>query len=181
MEAIIAGDYAFEPEEYWANVSDTARSFVTECLTVDPDSRPTAEQALAHKWVRGYMLSIVYLFYLLTEICVLMGSLRPSNPTSCLIPIGKVVLRISCQMSRGHSMPRRHVCSLLTCIYMICLILMSFDLVRKAVLGMMAMKRMTALAHHLTPEQRALEQDVFKYKEESEKVRFISARLFMHI
>ena len=48
------------------------------------------------------------------------------------------------------------------------------NVVRKAVLGMMAMKRMTTLASHLTPEQRALEQDIFKYKEESEKVRFIS-------
>ena len=56
MEAIIAGDYAFEPEEYWDNISDTARSFVTACLTVDPAKRPTAEEALAHKWVRNYSL-----------------------------------------------------------------------------------------------------------------------------
>ena len=28
MEAIITGDYAFEPEEYWENVSDTAKAFV---------------------------------------------------------------------------------------------------------------------------------------------------------
>jgi calcium/calmodulin-dependent protein kinase I len=56
MEAIIAGDYAFEPVEYWSNVSDTARSFVTECLTIDPANRPTAEMALAHKWVRGGFL-----------------------------------------------------------------------------------------------------------------------------
>ncbi|KAL0946273.1 hypothetical protein HGRIS_012525 [Hohenbuehelia grisea] len=51
MEAIIAGDYKFEPAEYWANVSDTARSFVTECLTIDPQSRPTAAEALQHKWL----------------------------------------------------------------------------------------------------------------------------------
>ncbi|PIL28908.1 transporter [Ganoderma sinense ZZ0214-1] len=51
MEAIIAGDYRFEPEEYWANVSATARDFVTECLTIDPTSRPTAAEALKHKWL----------------------------------------------------------------------------------------------------------------------------------
>ncbi|CCM04485.1 uncharacterized protein FIBRA_06665 [Fibroporia radiculosa] len=51
MEAIIAGDYKFEPEEYWANVSDTARSFVSACLTIDPASRPTAAEALNHKWL----------------------------------------------------------------------------------------------------------------------------------
>ncbi|KAI3613268.1 calcium calmodulin dependent protein [Moniliophthora roreri] len=51
MEAIIAGDYKFEPIEYWANVSETARDFVRECLTIDPASRPTAEEALSHKWL----------------------------------------------------------------------------------------------------------------------------------
>ncbi|RPD60630.1 Pkinase-domain-containing protein [Lentinus tigrinus ALCF2SS1-6] len=51
MEAIIAGDYRFEPEEYWANVSETARDFVRECLTIDPTSRPTAAEALKHPWL----------------------------------------------------------------------------------------------------------------------------------
>ncbi|KAJ7662195.1 Pkinase-domain-containing protein [Mycena polygramma] len=51
MEAIIAGDYKFEPEEYWANVSDTARDFVKSCLTIDPERRPTAAEALDHKWL----------------------------------------------------------------------------------------------------------------------------------
>ncbi|TFK31414.1 kinase-like domain-containing protein [Crucibulum laeve] len=51
MEAIIAGDYKFEPAEYWANVSDTAKDFVSECLTIDPTSRPTAAEALRHKWL----------------------------------------------------------------------------------------------------------------------------------
>jgi serine/threonine protein kinase len=49
MEAIIAGDYKFEPAEYWANVSETAKDFVAECLTIDPASRPTAAEALNHK------------------------------------------------------------------------------------------------------------------------------------
>ncbi|KAI0772983.1 Pkinase-domain-containing protein [Trametes elegans] len=67
MEAICAGDYRFEPgtdhpsyyqhgpdyatEEYWANVSETARDFVSTCLTIDPTSRPTAAEALQHKWL----------------------------------------------------------------------------------------------------------------------------------
>jgi calcium/calmodulin-dependent protein kinase I len=68
-EAIMAGDYKFEPgapvfhhsptqtidianaEEYWANVSETARDFVRYCLTVDPAQRPTADEALAHRWL----------------------------------------------------------------------------------------------------------------------------------
>ncbi|KAF7366322.1 Calcium calmodulin dependent protein [Mycena sanguinolenta] len=51
MQAIIAGDYAFAPAEYWANVSETARDFVQACLTVDPVRRPTAAEALEHQWL----------------------------------------------------------------------------------------------------------------------------------
>jgi hypothetical protein len=41
--------------------------------------------------------------------------------------------------------------------------------VRKAVLGMMAMKRMSALASHGDPATEALTQSIARYKEESEK------------
>lgn len=51
MEAIIAGDYKFEPEEYWENVSETAKDFVRQCLTIDQANRPTAGEALGHKWL----------------------------------------------------------------------------------------------------------------------------------
>ncbi|KAJ6597492.1 kinase-like domain-containing protein [Mycena vulgaris] len=50
-KAIIAGDYKFEPAEYWADISDTARDFVRACLTHDPQDRPTAAKALAHPWL----------------------------------------------------------------------------------------------------------------------------------
>ncbi|KAJ7216383.1 kinase-like domain-containing protein [Mycena pura] len=49
--AIAAGDYRFEPEEYWVNVSETARDFIRACLTVDPAERPTAAKALEHRWL----------------------------------------------------------------------------------------------------------------------------------
>ena len=51
MQAIIRGDYKFEPEEYWANVSETAKDFVRSCLTLDWKERPTAKQALEHRWL----------------------------------------------------------------------------------------------------------------------------------
>ena len=54
MEAIIAGDYKFEPEEYWANVSDTAKDFVRECLTIDPVQRPTAIELMNHPWMLDF-------------------------------------------------------------------------------------------------------------------------------
>ncbi|KIJ26370.1 hypothetical protein M422DRAFT_62150 [Sphaerobolus stellatus SS14] len=51
MQAIIDGDYKFEPAEYWAGVSQTAKDFVVDCLTHDPNQRPTAAQALQNKWL----------------------------------------------------------------------------------------------------------------------------------
>ncbi|KAF8648167.1 hypothetical protein AX16_006378 [Volvariella volvacea WC 439] len=51
MEAIIAGDYKFEPHEYWEGVSETAKAFVRYCLTIDPLKRPTAGEALQHPWL----------------------------------------------------------------------------------------------------------------------------------
>ena len=49
MQAIIAGDYKFEPVEHWENVSETAKDFVSCCLTLDPAKRPTAKEVLEHK------------------------------------------------------------------------------------------------------------------------------------
>lgn len=50
-EAIIAGDYKFEPVEYWENVSETAKEFIRRCLTVDPAKRPTARAMLEDEWL----------------------------------------------------------------------------------------------------------------------------------
>ena len=50
-EAIIAGDYKFEPVEYWENVSETAKDFITCCLTLNPAKRPTAQEMLEHEWL----------------------------------------------------------------------------------------------------------------------------------
>jgi calcium/calmodulin-dependent protein kinase I len=51
MEAIMAGDYSFDPPEYWEDVSDQAKDFVRGCLTVNPFHRLTAKQCLNHPWL----------------------------------------------------------------------------------------------------------------------------------
>ncbi|KAL4072258.1 Pkinase-domain-containing protein [Scleroderma citrinum] len=123
MEAIIAGDYRFEPEEYWSNVSETARSFVRACLTVDPESRPTAEQALQHPWLAAEVPHFVE---------------KDGQPAD-LLP----------HVRRAFNARRTF---------------------RKAVFSMMAMKRMSTLAsNHLSPEHAKFNEDLFKYKQESEK------------
>lgn len=123
MEAINAGDYKFEPEEYWSIVSVTARSFVATCLTVDPERRPTAAQMLEHEWLTSEVPHFV--------------ENETGEPRNLLPHVRK-----------------------------------AFDArrtFRKAVLGMMAMKRMTTLAHHLSPEAQRLGEDVYQFKQESEK------------
>ncbi|KAI9567726.1 Pkinase-domain-containing protein [Boletus coccyginus] len=134
MEAIIAGDYRFEPEEYWSNVSETARDFVSSCLTVDPEARPTAEQMLQHPWLTAEVPH-----------CVEGADGEPAD----LLPHVKKAFNA-----------RRTF--------------------RKAVLSMMAMKRMSMLAHHLTPEQHQLNEDVYQFKQESEKESLEHANVLHH-
>lgn len=51
MQAILAADYSFTPLEYWRGVSQEARNFINCCLTIDPQKRMTAHEALQHAWI----------------------------------------------------------------------------------------------------------------------------------
>lgn len=51
MQAILVADYSFTPIEYWRSVSLVAREFIKRCLTVDPQARMTAHEALSHPFV----------------------------------------------------------------------------------------------------------------------------------
>lgn len=52
MQAILSCDYAFEPEEYWQDVSDEARDFIVKCLQIDTEKRITADECLKHPFLR---------------------------------------------------------------------------------------------------------------------------------
>ncbi|KAI0179691.1 calmodulin-dependent protein kinase [Hypoxylon sp. FL1284] len=56
MQAILNADYNFQPAEYWRGVSEHAKDFIRRCLTVDPNKRMTAHEALSHAFVAGYSL-----------------------------------------------------------------------------------------------------------------------------
>lgn len=53
MQAILKADYSFTPLEYWRSVSLSARRFIQQCLTIDPNARMTSHQALTHPWITG--------------------------------------------------------------------------------------------------------------------------------
>ncbi|ORX62798.1 Pkinase-domain-containing protein [Hesseltinella vesiculosa] len=40
-------------ERYWRNVSQDAKDFIRSCLTLDPENRLTASEALKNKWMTG--------------------------------------------------------------------------------------------------------------------------------
>lgn len=45
-------DFKFH-DEYWGEVSENGKDFIRKLLVVNPHERYTADQALAHPWVRG--------------------------------------------------------------------------------------------------------------------------------
>jgi len=52
FEQIMSGDFDY-PEEYWDEISDDAKDLIDNLLLVDPATRFTAAQALAHPWLQG--------------------------------------------------------------------------------------------------------------------------------
>ena len=50
FQKIVNGDYTFPPAT-WDTVSEDAKDFIKELLTVDPKDRPSAEKALQHAWL----------------------------------------------------------------------------------------------------------------------------------
>ena len=135
-------------EEYWANVSKTARDFVKYCLTINPNERPTAEEALNHKWLQ--------------ETHFVQDS--EGKATNLLPQIQKAFdARKTCTWIGFY-----HVIIDLPLIAL-CKTTLT---VRKAVFSMMAMKRMSTLAMgsgKFSPEARQLGENLAQYKEESEK------------
>ena len=49
-ESIKIGKYSF-PEKIWWSVSADAKDFIEFLLRLEPERRPTAEKAMAHKWL----------------------------------------------------------------------------------------------------------------------------------
>ena len=52
FKRIKAGVYVFH-EQYWSGVSEEAKDLIRKLLVVNPRERLTAEQALAHPWMRS--------------------------------------------------------------------------------------------------------------------------------
>jgi len=48
---IVHCNYEFEPEDFWAGISDKAKDFIRKLLVINPEKRLTAHQALQHEWI----------------------------------------------------------------------------------------------------------------------------------
>jgi len=53
FEEIMKAKYDF-PEDYWSEVSETAKDFIKKLLVVDPKQRMTGVTALQHPWLCGF-------------------------------------------------------------------------------------------------------------------------------
>ena len=52
FDLIMEGDYEFL-SPYWDNISDEAKDLISKLLVVNPNSRYSAEDVLAHSWVKN--------------------------------------------------------------------------------------------------------------------------------
>jgi len=50
MKKVKSGKFSFA-DPVWANVTASAKDFITQLLTLDQNKRPSAEQALNHPWI----------------------------------------------------------------------------------------------------------------------------------
>jgi len=50
FDCIMEGRFEFD-QEVWDDVSDDAKDFITQCLTLEPSERPTAAALLKHPWM----------------------------------------------------------------------------------------------------------------------------------
>lgn len=136
-------------------MSEIARNFVSTCLTVDPEARPTADQMLQHSWLAADVPHFV--------------QAENGEPTDLLPHVRKAFnARRTCTFRFRFVWPKYIVMITPVCA------------VRKAVFSMMAMKRMSMLANHLTPEQHQLNEEVFQFKQESEKESLEHADVLHH-
>ncbi|KAI9328295.1 kinase-like domain-containing protein [Zopfochytrium polystomum] len=51
IRPILNGSFAFEPADYWFDVSSEAKDFINRLIVVDPSQRMTAHDALMHPWL----------------------------------------------------------------------------------------------------------------------------------
>lgn len=126
-------------------MSNTARDFVSACLTVDPNQRPTAAEILQHRWLADEKPHFVP---------------DPDSPTGGPRDLLPHIQKRLAGKAR---------CEFLQRIIFVEGMLTRFLAVRKIVLGVTAVKRMSTLAALSASASGELEAKIAKYKEESEK------------
>ncbi|ORY46588.1 putative calmodulin-dependent protein kinase type 1 [Rhizoclosmatium globosum] len=51
VDRVLRADFAFEPKEYWMDISPDAKDFISRLIRLNPDERMTAADALQHSWM----------------------------------------------------------------------------------------------------------------------------------
>jgi calcium/calmodulin-dependent protein kinase I len=146
-----------QTEEYWANVSNTAKDFVSSCLTIDPTQRPTVAEILRHRWL---------------------AEEKPQSVPDTNSPTGPGDLLPHVQKRMGG----KARCEFLRRLIFVEGMLRQCLAVHKAVWEVIAMNRMSTLATLSASASGELGAKIVKYKEESEKEDIdVAFAVFFHI
>lgn len=99
---IATADYIFEPTEYWVNVPQLAKDFISACLRLDPNERLTAQQALDHPFLS---LKPVFSYNSLQQLQDAMWRLLQSRQRSSVNLSRPDSGSLSCSLERlGHTL-----------------------------------------------------------------------------
>lgn len=126
-------------------MSNTAREFVSACLTVNPTQRPTAAELLQHRWLADETPHFVP---------------DPNSPTGGPRDLLPHIQKRLAGKAR---------CEFLRRLIFVEGLLTRFLAVRKVVWGVTAVNRMSTLAALSASASGELGAKIAKYKEESEK------------
>ncbi|KAJ3398462.1 hypothetical protein HDU80_008889 [Chytriomyces hyalinus] len=51
VDRVLRAEFAFEPKEYWLDISNESKDFISRLIRLDPEERMTAADALKHPWM----------------------------------------------------------------------------------------------------------------------------------
>jgi serine/threonine protein kinase len=97
LKKVRYGDFKYH-DKFWKDISDDAKTLVRQMMTVDPEQRVTASDALKSSWIYSNSLLLstdlsANMNGLGDEFSEISASSRPSNATQLLMAMNKLDLR----------------------------------------------------------------------------------------
>ncbi|KXS22189.1 Pkinase-domain-containing protein [Gonapodya prolifera JEL478] len=95
IQNILKGKYAFEPKEYWEDVSEDAKDFIRRLLVINPKDRLTAVDAMKHPFLNPHP----------PDTPLAMSPVSPTFPTSLPSALAAVAAAVPLALPQSPDMP----------------------------------------------------------------------------